>query len=388
MLHDGARLVVGAAQSTMIALTVLDRGHELLMDSPLASEVYRLYTGAGRERLALKNGAQWRAVAANKQAGRGLSVDHLILDELRSMTSAEKGWSALSKTTNARPRALTVAISNAGDATSVVLNGLQDRGREAAADPDYRGSLGLFEWSAPDGCDLADLDAYRWSMPALGDLVDESVITDALLTDEPATIRTELLCQRVASLSGALDMTAWEACADAAGSLADARGRVAACVDTAADGFTSLAVAAQGRDGVVRVELAGAWASVAEARAGLAELLARIAPRKLGWFSSSPTSALAEDLRRAVGNRLEKLTDPAMACMGLASLVSGRQVRHGSQQVLDEHLSSASRLPKGAGWVFARTGSEPVSAAYAASGAVMLARSLPPPSSARLIVAA
>src|SRR5436190_1223818 len=140
-----------------------------------------------------------------------------------------------------------------GAASSVVLNALQDRGREAAEDPSYRGTLGLFEWSAPDNADITNLDAYTYSMPSLGTLVDVSVIEDALLTDTPGTIRTELLCQRVVSLRGAVDLEAWGQCADPDGSLSSARSRVAACVDVSPDGHTSLAAAAQEPDGSTRV---------------------------------------------------------------------------------------------------------------------------------------
>jgi hypothetical protein len=117
-------------------------------------------------------------------------------------------------------------------------------------------------------------------------------------------------------------------------------------------------------------------------------MLQRISARKVGWFGASPAAALAQDIRAAAGERAVKL-DAAEACQSFASLVLGHRIRHGGQTLLDQHISRATKLPKGQGWVFARRDvGSPVSGAYAAAGAVHLARQMPPPSSARLIVAA
>jgi hypothetical protein len=185
MYLDRVHLVLGAAQSLDIARESwkgaldLARGNELL-----ANELTRVTTGSIETAMTLTNGARYRITAATPGSGRGLSVDLLILDELREQRDWE-AWSALSKTTIARPNALTVAISNAGDDKSVVLNSLRGTG---LAETDE--SIALFEWSAPDGCALDDPDAWCQAMPGLGHgTITESAVRLALATDPESVFR-------------------------------------------------------------------------------------------------------------------------------------------------------------------------------------------------------
>src|SRR6202043_3003669 len=75
------------------------------------------------ESLTLAGGGRYKIAAANRKAGRGLSIDELNIDELREQRNWA-AWSALSKTTMARPLAQIWCMSNAGDDESVVLNQL------------------------------------------------------------------------------------------------------------------------------------------------------------------------------------------------------------------------------------------------------------------------
>jgi hypothetical protein len=384
-----AEVAVTAAQTRAIAVEMLLRGARLLDVTTRDGANGRRYAGSGFERIELNNGSRWLVETMSPEAGRGLSVDHLHLDELRHAKSEDDGFAALEPTTTARPRGLVLVTSNAGTDSSVVLNGLIERGRAAAADPEYRGSLGLWEWSAPSDAALDDRQAWATANPSLGYTLDPEVLDNALATSSPATFRTERLSIRVTTDSAAIDAGAWEECADPDGTLEFARGRIAVAVDTAPCGHTTLCAAGVDQDGIVRVEAAAAWSSPAEARAELADLVARINPRKVAWFGNSPTAALAVDLRAAAGDRAVKLTDPSEACQAFASLVAGRRLRHGGQSLLDDHVAGATRMRKGSGWVFARRDmAAPVSGAYAAAGAVLLARQMPAPSSTRLIVAA
>src|SRR6266545_4717565 len=151
----------------------------------------------------------------------------------------------------ARDNAQLWAMSNAGDDESVVLNQLRDAAL-AGRDP----SIGIFEWSAPEGCELDDPRAWQQANPGLGHVISEQAIHSALGTDPPEVFRTEVLCQRVAALDSAVDMGAWRACVDAQGSLQVAKDRIAACVDVAPDGaHVTLAAAAVTGDGRVRVQI-------------------------------------------------------------------------------------------------------------------------------------
>jgi hypothetical protein len=393
MLYMGrAQLVLGAAQSLDIARESWQGAVELAEDIPdLADEVAAVRRANGEQCLTLTNGARYRITAATRGAGRGLSVDLLILDELREHRDW-LAWAALSKTTMARPGALIVCISNAGDDESVVLNAL--RASALAGDDEQ---LGIFEWSAPDGCDLDDVEAWAQSCPGLGVTISESAIRSAMHTDPPAVFRTELLCQHVEALDGAVDLAAWKAGGDPAGSLAGLRERVVVCLDVAPDGqHVTLAGAALLPDGRARVEVLAAWSSTEPARVDLPELLDRIRPAAVAWFPSGPAAALAADIRpRAAADpaaarrrqprpapwRVVELKGSEVneACMAFADLVLARRVLHPSDPLLNAHVVGSQKLRTGEGWRFARRGAGHCDAAYAAAGAVHTARTEPEP---------
>lgn len=369
-----AHLVLGAAQSLDIARESWAGAVAIAEDvEDLAAEVENVRYANGEQCLTLNNGARYRIAAATRGSGRGLSVDLLILDELREHRDWN-AWSALTKTTTAKDNALIVGISNAGDDQSVVLNSLRS---SALAETDD--SLGLFEWSAPDGCDLDDVEAWAQSNPGLGYTINELTIRSAMNTDPPATFRTENLCQQVDALDAAIDLTNWTSCSDASATLASVRSRLAACVDVAPDGaHVTLAGAAVLDDGRIRVEILHAWKSTDDARRELPKLLGLLQPAALGWYPSGPAAALGTDLRALDPIEL-KGSEVNEACQEFADLVSSRLVLHPNDPLLNAHVAGTAKLRSGDGWRFARKGAGHVDAAYATAGAVHIARTLPAP---------
>lgn len=369
-----ARTVLGAAQSLDIARESWQGAVELAEDNAeLQPEVANVRRANGEQCLTLLSGARYRITAATRSAGRGLSVDLLILDELREHRDW-LAWGALSKTTMARPNAITVGISNAGDDESVVLNSL--RAAALAGDDD---SMGLFEWSAPDGCDLDDVQSWAMANPGLGRTITAQAIRSAMSTDPPATFRTENLCMRVDALDAAVDLAAWRASADSAGSLKSVRARVVACVDVAPDGqHVTLAGAAVLDDGRARVEILAAWDSTHAARSELPGLIAQIGPAAVAWLPAGPGAALAADLRALEAVEL-KGAAVAELCQEFADLVLAHRVVHPDDPLLNAHLAGAQKMRSGDGWRFCRKGVGHVDALYAAAGAVHVARTLPPP---------
>ena len=89
----------------------------------------------GRKEFVLPWGSRWKPKAASRKSGRGFTGDLVFLDELREHQSWA-AWSALSKTTMARPNAQVWCFSNAGDALSVVLRWLRLRAHDLVGDPD------------------------------------------------------------------------------------------------------------------------------------------------------------------------------------------------------------------------------------------------------------
>lgn len=366
--------VLGTAQTISLAAESWELCISAVESHPeLRAQLNRIRRQNGQQALVLRNGSRYRIAASNRKAARGMSIDCLVMDELREQRGWD-AWAALTKTTNARPNALVVGISNAGDVSSVVLNSVRASG-EAGADP----SLALFEWSAPDGCDLDDLDALAQANPALGHTVSAEALLSAAKIDPPNLYRTEVLCQAVENLDGAFDLPAWSASADPTGDLSSSDGRIAVCVDVAPDGgHVSLIGAAMIDESRVRIEAFGGWDSVAQARRALPGILAQLAPAAVGWFPGGPAAALGTLMRSldAVEITGSAVTE---SCMELAALADARSVRHPDDPMINAQVAGASRLNVGDGWRFARKGRAHVDACYAAAGAVRLAKTLPAP---------
>lgn len=363
MLEDEAMLVLGVAQGLDIAKESW-QGTVDMAEEFHKSSVAKVRYGAGDQTLQLMSGARYRIAAASRGAGRGLSVDMLILDEIREHRDW-LAWAALSKTILARPKGMIVAISNAGDDESVVLNSLRDAG-VAGRDP----AMCLLEWSAPDGCDINDPENWAYGLPALGHTVEESSVRSSLATDPPAMFRTEILCQRVSAMNAALDASGWAHGADPAGSIGPYRGRMALGVCMAPDGAHVALVAAAGLPGgSFRVEPIASWSSTNQARVELPGILAKLSPTALAWFPAGPTNALAPMLRAlpyAVELRGQAVSS---ACMGMADLVASGKVQHNANSLLDNQAATAGRTVSGRGeFVFTAAHH----AVYAAAGALFV----------------
>lgn len=388
------KLVLGAAQDLKIARESWQGAVDMATSVDyLAAEIPRngVRYSNGEQCLTLNNGGRYMITAATRGAGRGLSVDLLILDELREQRSTE-AWAALGNTTMARPNAITVGISNQGDDQSVVLNTLR---AAALAESDER--LALFEWSAPDGCELDDVRAWAQANPGLGRTVTEAKLRTMMATTTPADFRTENLCQRVDVLDAAIDSSAWRACADSGVNLAGLRDQLVACVDVAPDGLhVTAAAAAMREDGTVVAEILGAWESTDAARAALGPLFEQLRPRAAGWYPSGPAAVLGVELRAMHGVSIGKWDvtqtelleyapglvelageDPPAACMTLADLVTGHRFLHPDDPLLNAHVGGSQRLRMGDKWRFVRRGVGHVDASYAVAGAAYLARRLP-----------
>lgn len=400
MYMDGARRIIGVAQDLALARDQWQMCQDSIHACPDLEEEWGGLRSVNGSEMFWASGCRYSIKAATGKAGRGGSNDEVNIDELREQRDW-KAWAAVSKTTSAREKGQTWAMSNAGDDNSVVLNQLQDVAT-AGTDP----SLCLLEWSAPKGCELDDVTAWQAANPGLGYTVSEAAVRSALGTDPPAVFRTEVLCQRVDQLDGAIDTGRWDDCADASGTLDGHRNRIAACFDVAPDGqHATLAVAARLADGRVRTEIAAAWPSTDAARAELPALIGRIRPVSLGWYPGGPGAGIATTMRplaqkhnKRPGGKREATDVPedgaitgtrvTEACQELADLVKAARVVHPGDPLLDAHIKAASKLNSGDGWRFTRKGGGHVDAAYAAAGAVRLALTMPQPKRARVRIIA
>ncbi|MBW0117020.1 terminase, partial [Pseudonocardia sp. KRD-169] len=153
------RLVLGTSTNRDYAKEAWLAAADLATDVEfLRDEVADVRKANGSETITTTAGCRYKIAASNRRGGRSLTINRLILDELREHASWD-AWNASVNATNAVPSAQVYAISNQGDDSSVVLDAL----RTPALDHIERGGgderLGLFEYSAPDGSSPDDPEA-------------------------------------------------------------------------------------------------------------------------------------------------------------------------------------------------------------------------------------
>ncbi|MCW3766460.1 hypothetical protein OCL88_08235 [Paenarthrobacter sp. PAE-2] len=261
MIVWGWPLVMGTAQDLETAEEVWQGAVDLVEeDENLSKLLKRVVKVNGKKALELKpqgsdaktgkkTGPRYKVKAANRRAGRGFTGNLIMLDELREHQNWE-AWGAITKTTMAQAEALILALSNAGDMTSIVLKYLRKMAHEAIGDPDGiceeigaagptaldvadlvegdlddidddelaefeqdEDTLGLWEWSMAPATDKRDRKGWAQANPSLNwnPGFTERTIASACRTDPEWVFRTEVGCQwSEGTLTGPFPPGAWD----------------------------------------------------------------------------------------------------------------------------------------------------------------------------------
>jgi hypothetical protein len=402
----GWPLILGTAQDLDTAEEVWQGAVDLVTEvddeeEPVRPDLFELLDRVvmvnGKKSLNIKTGERYKVKAANRRAGRGLSGDLVLLDELREHQSWD-AWGAITKTTIARAMALILALSNAGDSTSIVLAYLRKMAHAAIGDPDGinaedhpgqvlvdeepdedvddvdEDTLGLFEWSAPPGCPVGDRDGWAMANPSLGYTITERTLASAARTDPEWVFRTECLCQWAAgSLEGIYPPGKWDACLDKDSKLA-ADTPIGLCVDVAWDRSAShIAIAGRRDDGLLHVEIIASRAGTEWVLPWLTSAERSEAIRS-GWVggpdgpkretfgppvaiqaSGAPASSLIDELRAGGVDVVDWRGGDLGGATGLMyDRVRDETVRHRVQPILDVAVATAAAKPLGDSWVIDR----------------------------------
>ena len=297
----GLRTVLGSAQDLDTAEKIWREAVEMAQAVPeLNAMIEKVVEVNGKKALRVIDDQgkvyEWRVKASGRRAGRGFTGQAVLLDELREQKTWD-AWSALTKTTMAKPNAQIVALSNAGDISSQVLWHLRKVGHQALGDPDgicreddennlhdlvrlgddWEGDrlpwededeeeepfgeddLALFEWSGSPNCDKWDRQEWAQANPSLNWNIDEETelteksIASACRTDPEWEFRTEVLCQwRQGRAHSEFDGTSWE---DIVNEESRIVGKVRACVEMSADRrWTYICFAGLNQEGKMHVE--------------------------------------------------------------------------------------------------------------------------------------
>jgi phage terminase large subunit-like protein len=308
----------------------------------------------GNEGLHLENGNRIEVIAANSDSARGLTADVLWIDELREV--GEAAMDASKSTTLTRPNSQRFYTSNAGSAESEVLIHMRER---SMMKPPR--SLGFYEYSAPENCDIWDRKAWAMANPSLGILISEEAVEETIATSTVVAARTETLCQFVnTGLTSPWTPGSWEDLADKDMQMNPGMTVMFAFdVDPHTRRSASLVAGALLPDGRIALQLLQTWESlIAVDELQIAVDIKKKADEwhpRLVLHDSYTTAAIAERLKNS-GVAVEPVIGAQFytACSTFKDAIDNKRVVHAGQEVLDQQMLNVASSSKDTGWRIVR----------------------------------
>jgi phage terminase large subunit-like protein len=374
-LLNGEKLQILSAHKLAVSLEHFNQLLDLIEQHDwLLSQMKKIRRTNGQEEIQFNNGARFKVVA-NNAAGRGYAgAETIYLDELREHKDYG-AWSAITKTQLAAKNPALFAFSNAGDATSTVLNEMRDRG--LATIQGVTDSLLWLEWSAPPNTNIS-IESAAWANPAMGRTVHVDNIK-ATFNEPEAVVRTEVMCQWVDTLQSPWSPNAWNQCADANLIVEPGQQTYLAFDVTPRRNQASL-VASQIIDGKIALGLVQTF----DSDTALDDLT--IANAVADWAKAYDVTEIAysKNTGQAVAARLASagiMTTAidgrafAMACDQMLSAMEHHRLIHKDEVTFNKHVSACARIPFAeGGWLIGRRASNAnVTGAVAAAMAISLA---------------
>jgi phage terminase large subunit-like protein len=344
----GSKNVLGMSSNRNMALDTFRQVAFTIEDNQfLKDQVRQIRLANGQESISLLNGARYEIAAATRDAPRGKTADFLYIDELREWT--EEAFTAALPTTRARPNAMTLMTSNAGDGFSTVLNDLRERCLSYPPE-----NLGFYEYSAPQHCKINDKKAWALANPALGHLITEQTLEESVSTNSIEATRTEMLCQWIDSAVSPWVYGSIEQCSDSSLEIPVGPQTIMA-FDVAPTRRSGALVMGQMKDGKIAVGLAQLWYSdiaIDEIKmaSDINEWARKYHPITI-CYDKYATQTIATRLEQS-GWRMVDISGQAFyqACSDLADGLANSRVIHSGQAELVQHLNNCAAKTNDAGW--------------------------------------
>ena len=380
----GEMSIVAMSSNRAMALDTFRKVCDLIESTPqLNKHLKQIRVANGQESVELISGARYEIVAATRDGSRGKTADLLFVDELREVD--ESAWVAARPVTRARPNSQILVCSNAGDAFSTVLNDLRTR---ALSYPPK--SMGYWEYSAPDFCDIWDKDGWYQANPALGYIVDEETIAEAIATSSVEATRTETLCQWISALRSPWPHKAFEDLTVQDLQIVPGRTTIFA-IDIAVTKKQASLVAGQiMEDGKIAVGVIAQFQSataVDELKIAVeVQEWARMFKPRLICYDKYTTASVTERLAMS-GQKIQDMSGQVFyqACGDLLDAIVNQRILHNGQNSLVESMNNCAAKETDAGWrIVRRKSAGDVSAAI---GLAMVVHQLQKPQSKPQIIA-
>jgi phage terminase large subunit-like protein len=344
----GSKNVLGMSSNRNMALDTFRQVAYTIEDNQfLKDQVRQIRLANGQESITLLNGARYEIAAATRDAPRGKTADFLYIDELREWT--QESFTAALPVTRARPNAMTLMTSNAGDGFSTVLNDLRERCLSYPPD-----NLGFYEYSAPQHSKISDRKAWAMANPALGHLITEQTLEESVSTNSIEATKTEMLCMWVDSTVSPWVYGSIEQCSDSTLEIPVGPQTIMA-FDIAPTRRSGALIMGQVQDGKVAVGLAQLWHSeiaIDEVKmaSDINEWARKYHPTTI-CYDKYATQTIATRLEQS-GWKLQDTSGQAFyqACSDLADGLANNRVVHSGQTELVQHLNNCAAKTNDAGW--------------------------------------
>ncbi len=349
LLKWNTDVLIMSSNRSMALETFRQVANALENNDHLKGMVKQIRHANGTESIQMLSGARLDVVAATRDGSRGRSINGLLyIDEVREVS--EEGYRAAMPVTRAHANAHTLLTSNAGDAFSLVLNGLRERALENPPK-----SFGFYEYSAPQYCKVTDRYGWAQANPALGYTITEEALEEAVATSPIENTRTELLCQWIDSLSSPWTHGSLEECSDSDMALSVGAYTVFAFDVSPSRRNAALVIGQILPDGRVGVGLAQTWSS----DVSVDEL--KIAAEIKGWadqyrprsicFDPYATQSIADRLANA-GQVMTNISGAQFytACTDLKDALDNRRMVHSGQEEWVQMMNNCAAKTNDSSW--------------------------------------
>lgn len=206
----GVRVAYGAQSRLAARGKLFDTLWPALRRSQLGG-LFKLTRATGAESLRCTNGGILTLLSSEEAAGHGETLSLVVLDEAWSLTAATE--QAVRPAMATRLSGQLWAFSTAGTDRSAWWRQRIEAGRLAATSGLDSGAAYL-EWSPADGVDVGDPATWHEFMPALGHLIDESVVAADMAIMSPSEWQRAYCCMWPDESElgwSTIDRDAWEA---------------------------------------------------------------------------------------------------------------------------------------------------------------------------------
>jgi phage terminase large subunit-like protein len=380
----GERNIVAMSSNRNMALDTFNKVVDIIeQNESLMVQVKQIRVANGQESIELLTGAKYEIVAATRDGSRGKTADLCFIDELREVS--EEAFTAARPITRARKNSQLLMASNAGDAFSTVLNTMRQRAIDHPPS-----SLGYWEYSADDFAKIHDKDAWYQANPALGYLIDEATIEEAIATSSVEATRTEVLCSWVSALKSPWPYHAFEDLTVQDLTIPPGPATIFA-MDISVNKRNASLVAGQMRDdgkmavGVIAQFESQVAVDELQMAVEVAEWAKRYKPRII-CFDKYSTMSVAERLSQS-GYRVQDMSGQVFyqACGDLYDAIVNSRLVHSGQQSLVDSMNNCAAKENDGGWrIVRRKSAGDVSAAI---GLAMVVHQLQKPQSKPVILA-